>query len=261
MSVDQTTDFVKQQKLTSDQFMGGKLTLAQPEKGFRAGTDSVFLGASVNPNSINILDLGCGAGAAGLVALQYVTGAKGLLVEKRDDMAGIAQHNIVHNNMEARARAVCADITASGPDRVAAGIHPDHFTSVLANPPYFDVAAGTHAPDMSRKDARHMGADGLERWAQTALAAAAPRGEVIFIYPADGLAQIVAAFASRFGKITILPLVPRPGKAATRVLIRGIKGSRAPLTLLSPLNVHEEEGNQFAPRVKAVLMGENLLDW
>ena len=42
-----------------------------------------------------------------------------------------------------------------------------------------------------------------------------------------------------FGAVMALPLIPHSGKSANRVLIRGIKGSRAPFTLLASRAMHE----------------------
>ena len=47
MSLDQPKAFVKHQTVTRDAFLGGRLTLSQPSHGFRAGLDSVLLGAAV----------------------------------------------------------------------------------------------------------------------------------------------------------------------------------------------------------------------
>src|SRR5215217_6522799 len=47
MSLEHPIDFVKQQTLTRDAFLGGRLNLSQPRNGFRAGLDSVLLGAAV----------------------------------------------------------------------------------------------------------------------------------------------------------------------------------------------------------------------
>src|SRR5690606_27536905 len=71
MSLDQASKIVKQQTLTRDAFLGGRLIVSQPGNGFRAGMDSVLLGAAVSPKSNSLLDLGAGAGTASLVALAH----------------------------------------------------------------------------------------------------------------------------------------------------------------------------------------------
>ena len=74
------------------------------------------------------------------------------------------------------------------------------------------------------------------------------------------VAPLLAAFAQRFGAITVLPLSPRPEAPASRVLIRGIKGSRAPLTLLSTRALHDE-GRAFTPAFDAIFRGTARLVW
>ena len=64
MSVDEATDLVKQQTPTRDAFLGGRLTLSQPRNGFRAGLDSVLLGAAVPAGTGRLLDMGAGVGTA-----------------------------------------------------------------------------------------------------------------------------------------------------------------------------------------------------
>ena len=47
MSLAHGAEIVKRPEVTHDAFLGGKLTITQPAKGFRAGLDSVLLGAAV----------------------------------------------------------------------------------------------------------------------------------------------------------------------------------------------------------------------
>ena len=106
-----------------------------------------------------------------------------------------------------------------------------------------------------------MDAAALDQWIKTAAGAAAAGGEVIFIYPATSLSPLLAGFTQRFGGVTVLPLTPRDGEAAGRVLVRGIKGSRAPLTLLASRALHEPEGRAFRPEFDAIFRGAARLVW
>jgi tRNA1(Val) A37 N6-methylase TrmN6 len=260
MSLDQATDFVKQQSLTQDAFLGGRLNLSQPRQGFRAGLDSVLLGAAVDRGSASLLDLGAGVGTAGLVALTLNPGLVGTLAERDPAVAALAQANVVANGFETRARVAEVDITARGLTRVNAGLLPDSFGTVIANPPFFDPARGT-APASARGAARHMTPESLDLWVKTAASTASPDGEIIFIYPAEGLPVLLASFAARFGAISVLPLVPRDGEPASRILIRGIKGSRAPTRLLASRTLHLAEERGFQPAFDAIFQGTGRLDW
>lgn len=258
MSVNQPPEFVKHQERKPDAFLGGKLSIFQPEKGFRAGMDSVLLGASVPPGRGKLLDLGAGAGVATLCALAHNDLLDATLVETNPEMAALADANIALNGLEHRARTLTVSVTASGAERKALGLGTDQYDVVIANPPFFGV--GTKAPDEGRSMARHTDGE-VSGWVRTAVSCAHAKGIVIFIHLTQELPQLLAAFNGRMGDIAVLPIAPRPGTAATRVLIRGRKGSKSPMRLLSPLVLHGENGNAFSETVDAILRGKTILDW
>lgn len=259
MSVNQPLEFVKRQECTNDAFLGGKLSISQPRAGFRAGLDSVLLGASVSAGPGALLDLGAGAGVAGLCALAHNRQLNATLVERSPQMATFARKNIASNGLEGRCGVLELDITSPGQARTRAGLKPDHFDIVISNPPFFHD--GTRAPDAERADARHMDLSAIETWVKAAVSSAHATGEIVFIHLAAALPALLAAFGTRMGRICVLPIAPRPGAPASRVLVRGQKGSRAPMTLLSPLVLHAESGNGFSPRADAIFRGEALVDW
>lgn len=261
MSLDQPTDFVKHQTTTRDAFLAGRITLSQPRNGFRAGFDSVLLGAAVRVGTENLLDLGAGVGTAGLVALAMDRARHATLVERHAETAALARDNVASNGFAERADVLELDILASGLMRRAAGLEANHFDAVIANPPFFEAGQGTLAPETSRAEARHMALEGLEAWVKCAAGCAAGGGELILVYPAQGLNAVLNSMTSRFGAIVVLPISPRPGQAATRILVRGIKGSRAPLTLLAARALHGDAGRDFTPEFDAIFRGVAALDW
>lgn len=261
MSLDQPAAFVKHQTVTRDAFLGGRLTVSQPRHGFRAGLDSVLLGAAVAAGRANLLDMGCGVGTAGLVALAHTTGLTAVLADRQPDMLALAAANLSDNGFAPRARVIEADITAKGSDRRAAGLADNAFDTVIANPPFFDEDAGTLAGDTGRAGSRHMDAAALDLWVKTAAGCASGGAEIIFVFPAESLSPLLAAFTQRFGAITVLPLAPRPDAPSNRVLIRGIKGSRAPLTLLASRPLHGPDGRAFQPDFDAIFRGTAQLVW
>jgi tRNA1(Val) A37 N6-methylase TrmN6 len=250
---------VKSQSVTTDAFLDGRLSIAQPAKGFRAGLDSVLLGAAVGAGAGTLLDLGCGAGVAGLVALTHHAGLNAVLVDSDAAMLALARRNVDANGFAGRARVIAADITARGGVRAASGLTPGGFDVVIANPPFYDPADVTVS--RSAPGAHAHDAEALDAWIRTAAACLKPGGEVVFIHRAAELPAVLAGFDRRFGAIAVLPLAPYPGAAASRVLVRGVKGARAPLALLAPRAVHEEKGGAFSPGVDAVLRGRAVLDW
>ena len=261
MSLDQTSDFVQQQTTTADAFLGGRITVRQPAQGFRAGLDSVLLGAAVTSGAQRLLDLGSGVGTAALVALAHAPALRATLAERDEAMLALARSNAEANGFADRVVFAAVDVAGPGSARREAGIGENAYDSVIANPPFFDAARGTLARVQGRAGARHMQNEQLELWVKAAAGAAAGGGEAIFIYPAQGLQALLGAFGKRFGALTILPLCPRPDGPATRVLLRGIKGSRAPLTLLAARALHDEQGRAFRPEFEAIFRGEAQLVW
>lgn len=258
MSLAHDAAIVKRTDVTHDAFLGGRLSISQPVRGFRAGLDSVLLGAAVGPSAGELLDLGAGVGTAGLVALSIHQVLSACLVESDPAMAELAAANIAANRLEARARVVPVDVAAPGRLRRAAGLPADHFTAIVANPPFY---SGGSAAAPARAAARSMPADSLDLWVKAAATHAAPGGEIVFIHLADRLGPLLRSVEARFGALTILPLTPREGAPAHRILVRGIKGSRAPLTLLASRALHEAEGRAFRPEFEAIFRGRDRLHW
>jgi tRNA1(Val) A37 N6-methylase TrmN6 len=261
MSVDHPQGKVKQHCVTSDAFLGGKLNVCQPEKGFRAGVDSVLLGAAVDDAPKKLLDLGAGVGVAAMTALTYCPDVTALLAEFDPEIVGIGRQNIRSNGFEARANYCQIDIMSPGPEREASGMVQDHFDTVIANPPYFDEKTVSLPNDNYGKRAHAHAIDCLERWVKAAVSCARAGGEVIFIHRAAELQKLMKYYDRRLGNITILPIVSRPEQQASRVLVRGYKGSKAPCKLLSPLSLHGVEGREFTPQLQAILMGKDKLHW
>src|SRR5665213_715875 len=117
MSLDHATNIVKHQTATRDAFLGGRLHIAQPAKGFRAGLDSVLLGAAVSAETGTLLDLGAGVGTAALVALAHHPSLGAVLVDSEPEMLALALENIAANGLAGRATTISLDLTASGTSR------------------------------------------------------------------------------------------------------------------------------------------------
>lgn len=243
--------------ITDDAFLGGALTVLQPRSGYRAGLDAVMLAASVPAEgalAVHVLDVGAGVGTAGLCVARRIPSATVVLLERDPHLADLAGENIRRNGLQDRVRVVNAAVGASAAELRAAGLADESFSDVIANPPYHDIGAGTLAPDRAKAAAHAMPDAELDRWARFMARMAEPRGRATIVHKAEALPRVLAALDQRFGDLRILPLHPRPGDAAHRVIVEGVKGSRAPLQLLAGLMLHET-GNGFTPAVQGILRG------
>src|SRR5436190_656987 len=77
---------------TADDFLGGRITVLQPRKGHRSGSDAVWLQAAVPAKQGDqVLDAGAGVGVAGLCLLARVPGTKVTAVEIDPELCALAQ--------------------------------------------------------------------------------------------------------------------------------------------------------------------------
>jgi len=232
------TNCVKPEPITpatsEDAVLGGRLVLRQPRQGHRFGHDAILLAAATPAKAgEQAVDFGAGVGAAGLALASRVPGLAVTLAEIDAGLAALAAENISGNGFADRVRAVTLDVTGEERAFAAAGLLPGSAARVLMNPPFHDPATSRTSPDPARRRA-HVSA-GIAPWLNSAQRLLGPDGTVTLIWRADGLADLLAALAHGFGAIAVQPVHPLPDTPAIRLLVRAVKGSRAPLALLPGL--------------------------
>lgn len=232
---------------TDDAVLGGRLRLVQKKRGHRVGHDAMLLAAAcAAKGGDHVADLGAGIGAAGLALAVRVPGVHVALVERDPDLAGMAAENIARNGLADRAAAVTLDVTAAADAFVAAGLAPGSFDGVLMNPPFNSAGRQNASPDAGRR-AAHVAADGtLDGWIAAASLLLHSAGTLTLIWRADGLADVLAALEPDFGSVAVRPVHGRAGQPAIRVLVRAVKGGRAPLALLPGLDLNDGSGRPTA---------------
>jgi tRNA1(Val) A37 N6-methylase TrmN6 len=236
---------------SEDALLGGKLTLRQPLRGHRFGHDAVLLAAATPARKgEHAIELGAGVGAAGLALACRVKGLAVTLIELDPNLAALARENAARNALAESVRVVGLDVAAPVAQFADAGLAPDSADHVLMNPP-FNVPHNP-SPDQARRLAHAASPGTIARWIDTAARLLRPQGALTLIWRADGLADLLAALASRFGAIAILPVYPKPGAAAIRVLLSAAKSSNAPLSLLPGL-VLADSDNKPGAQAEAIL--------
>jgi tRNA1(Val) A37 N6-methylase TrmN6 len=232
---------------SEDAVLGGRLLLRQPRRGHRVGHDAILLAAATAAKAgEHAVDFGAGVGAAGLTLAARLPGVSVTLVEIDPALAALAHENIRRNGFADRVRAVALDVTSPARAFAAAGLSPGSAARVLMNPPFNDPAASRLSPDAARRRA-HV-STGIAPWLRSAARLLGAGGTLTLIWRADGLADLLAALARGFGAVTVLPVHPRADAPAIRVLVRAVKGSRAPLALLPGLMLADADGR---PSVEA----------
>jgi tRNA1(Val) A37 N6-methylase TrmN6 len=246
---------------TEDAVLGGRLILRQPKRGHRVGHDAILLAAAAEARAgEHAVELGAGVGAAGLALAQRVAGLRVTLVEIDATLAALAEENAKRNGLGDRVYAVALDVAASDGEFTKAGIEPGTGARVLMNPPFNDAARQNLSPDPQRRLAHAASGDTLTQWMRRAASLLAPSGTLTLIWRADGMADVLAAVSEEFGAVAVLPVYPRPDAAAIRILVRAIKGSRAPFALVSGLTLNDAKGGPSA-QAEAILRGGEALRW
>jgi tRNA1(Val) A37 N6-methylase TrmN6 len=240
-------------ELTCDAFLDGRVRLWQPRRGYRAAIDPVLLAAFVPARAgERVLDLGCGAGAAALCLAARVPGLDLHGLELQPDYAELARRNAAENG-------VALTVHEGDLRRPPPALRRLSFDQVLANPPFHPAAAAPPV-DPGRDLAHREQAAGLADWIDAALRRLAPGGGLALIHRPDRLGALLAALAGRAGAMEILPVAPRRGAAATRVLLRARKGRGGPLRLWPPLTLHRgsshtEDAESYTAEAQTVLRG------
>ncbi|QPF90054.1 tRNA1(Val) (adenine(37)-N6)-methyltransferase [Bradyrhizobium commune] len=243
--------------ITEDAFLGGQLLLKQKRSGHRAGHDAILLAAATQAQpGDRVVDLGAGIGTAGLALARRVAGIKLRLVEIDPELAGLAHANAAANAIAAEA--IVLDVMADAQAFAIHGLVPDSADIVMMNPPFNDAARHRGSPDQARRTAHVAMEETLHAWVHAARRILRSNGVLTLIWRADGVAEVLAALSRGFGSVSILPVHGDAASPAIRVLVRAIKGSRAPMRLLPGLMLNDESS---VPKkeVRNILEGRAVL--
>jgi tRNA1(Val) A37 N6-methylase TrmN6 len=243
-------------EITQDLLLGGRIRLAQPAKGHRAGTDAVLLAASapVKPGDV-VVDVGAATGAVGLMAAVRQKDARFVFVEQDPDLADLCRRNCRDNDVQGEV--VVADVLNKG-SRQAAGLMPESADLVLTNPPFLEEGRARISPNQGRAAAHALPAGGLEAWLKASTGLLKPKGRLLLIHRADRTAECLGILGKWLGGMELRFVHPSADRPAIRFLLAGIRGSRAPLTILPPVILNGSNG-LFTAEAEALHRGEATL--
>lgn len=238
---------------TEDALLNGRIRIRQPARGYRVNVDTLLLAAAVEAHSgERLMEAGCGVGAALLAVAIRNENVTLVGVERDQNIASVSRENVAANAMTHRIEVVTGDAL----DRSAKlGV----FDGVFVNPPFDEEGEG-RAPAETRRHA-HVADAPLDAW----IAALADRltggGALTMIHRASKAPELLAALEGRLGGAELIPIRPRAGETAKRVLVRARKGSRAPFRLCSGLVLHDDSGAKYTPETEAILRGDAAISF
>jgi tRNA1(Val) A37 N6-methylase TrmN6 len=127
------------------------------------------------------------------------------------------------------------------------------------NPPYNHVGQRP-SPDLLKSEAHVMGLFGLDAWMRTAVAILKPGGDLSMIYRSEKIGEVYACCQGRFGGLVVVPVHARADEAAKRILVRMTKGSRAPLSIMPGIVMHNADGTA-TDQAEALMNGEARVNY
>lgn len=240
---------------TADAFLGGRVTVFQPQKGFRAGTDSVLLAAALNAaRTGQAVEFGCGAGGALLPAAWRLKGCAFTGLDADPAMLELARRGIDENGFGRRLDVLEQDVAAIPAD------WENRYDLAFSNPPFFEP--GRIRQPGEGREAAYLESLPLKDWIGAMLFTLKPKGTFVMIHRASELARILSVIERRTGEITVMPVRSWPGADAKRVIVKARKGLRSgPMRLLAGIDLYAAKGGprtQLMEEVAGYGMG---LDW
>ena len=224
---------------TSEPLYG--LTYTQDTDLPKFGTDSLLLGDFCPPVRGDMADLGAGCGILSLLLLRKYPGRLHA-VELDPAAAAIAAENFINNGFADRACVFAGDL------RCAEKLPPAGSCElVVANPPYFDPAAGPASPDAARRCARSEESCTLSDICRAARRILRFRGRLCLCWRPDRAAELFAALAETgFAPKRLRLCHPRVDREANLLLCEARSGAAPGLCVMPPLILAETDGSPTA---------------
>lgn len=241
--------------VTADAFLGGQVTVFQPGKGFRAGTDSVLLAAALDAGQTGeACEFGCGAGGALFPAAWRLKNTSFTGIERDPLMLDLARKGVEENGFENRVSLVERDAGATPRD------WENRYELVFSNPPFFPP--GTIRQPGEGREGAYLESVPLKDWIGNMLHVLKPRGRFVMIHRASELARILAVIERRAGEIEVMPVRSFPGADAKRVIVRARKGLRSgPMRLLAGIDLYQAKGGPRTALMEEIARSGGGLDW
>ena len=152
----------------------------------------------------------------------------------------------------------------------------ERFDHVMCNPPFLEAGTHLRSPDEGkaianghilschseqREESRESSKDPssalrmtIQDWLDAGFRLLKPGGSLTLIHRADALGRILQGLGRRFGAVEIIPLWPRSGEEAKRVIIRARKDRKTPVRLHAGLVLHEANGD-YTDAAEKILRG------
>ena len=220
---------------TLDSFLGGKVLLKQSQKGLRATSDAVLLAAAVlNKNNETLLDVGAGNGVVGLC----VNARKNCIItalEYQKKLIDTIQQNAQLNHVK-------INVIEHDLFKTKDVLKGQLFQNIVTNPPFYDNTG--KGRQIKEQCLAYRAEFDLKKWLNYCIKHLKSGGHFAMIHRPEMLGEILSVAEQKLGAIEIFPVQTKLNQPSTRIIIRGILGSKTPLKLYPPLIMHNPDGTR-----------------
>jgi tRNA1Val (adenine37-N6)-methyltransferase len=237
-------------KSTVDTFFENQIKIHQPADGYRYAMDPVILAAHVMPRpGCKIIDIGCGCGIIPLILGFRHKNVHIIGIEIQSQLAELATKNIHENQMSDRIQILKKDVRSTTSFDIQSYDNQSYDNQGLAdiivsNPPYKKKGTGRLNPNSQRAIARHEIRLELSQFFSNARKLLKPRGQILFIFPASRLQDIVPGLVSHNFQLDWIQFVhTKKNKIAKLILVSGIKEGRGSSIVRPPLYIYDNQNN------------------
>ena len=215
------TDIPLHDDETLDEMFHGALKVIQKKNGYRFSLDAVLLARTAGATEDDrIVDLGTGCGIIPLILARSGKGKELVGIELQQELAEIAQRNVLLNGFAENISIRCDDIV-----HLASGYSPGSFDCVISNPPFRKLATGRVNPEQQKSVARHEIAITLKELLNAATHLLTSHGRLFLIYPALRAIDLFSLMRqTNIEPKTLQWVHGRANMPAKMVLVEGIKG-------------------------------------
>ncbi|MBR1544985.1 MAG: methyltransferase [Alphaproteobacteria bacterium] len=243
-------------KIEINTLLGGKVKIAQFEKGVKVSSDAVLLASVIDEKLAkkihNVLDVGVGGGGVSLCLLSRFKNMKSLGIDVQDEMLGLAEKSIIENNFQNRFSVAKDDILK--PSKKLKDIE---FDLVITNPPYYK---GHTSPDKIKAKAHSEQGLDLTEWIKMCIKRLRTGGTFAMVHKAERIDDIMFALKQNgMGRIEVVLLYSKKGETANRVLVRAVKSVKSPAIVYPPVVLHNIDGSYTQKAQTVLLDGKSII--
>lgn len=225
------------ERLDDLQIKGYKI-IQHPDK-FCFGMDAVLLSAFATVNEgEKALDLGTGTGILPILLEAKYSGDHYTGLEIQAESVEMARRSVLYNDLQERIDIIEGDIKEASKIFGKASMEV-----VTSNPPYMTNHHGLKNPNDAKAIARHELLCSLDDVIRESAAVLKPRGRAYFVHRPSRLVEIFEAMRKyRLEPKRMRLVYPYVDKEPNMVLVEGVRGGGAQLTVEPPLIVYDAPG-------------------